>query len=392
MSKVPVMKRRDLLAIGAMLAATTSLRSAQAGQLSDRAIERSQLSLGDTSRFKRIFARAERGGTIRLGFIGGSITAGAIASAPANSYVERVADWWQMSFPKARIETVNAAIGGTGSLYGSLRVGQDFLARDLDAVIIEFSVNDAWTDQEPFESLVRHILASSPDIAVMLLFMVYDHGGNEQDWQQKIGAHYKLPMVSFRDAVWPELQAGRIKAADIFVDIVHPNDAGHRITANLVTTQLGRLRKAQAGNASSAALPPPLYGDRFQTARWIGASKLKPTDQDGWTLSKTDDPPPHSLGPDIWLSEPGVETPLSFDWEGTGLVAVMWLENGDSNPVTLEIDGRPAQVITTETQPRRNVVTVALDLPKGKHSFSISRKLGIDARPPFGLYGIGIIP
>ena len=83
---------------------------------------------------------------------------------------------------------------------------------------------------------------------------------------------------------------------------------------------------------------------------------------------------------------------MSLAWEGTGLVAVMWLENGDSNPVTLEIDGRPAQVIITETQPRRNVVTVALDLPKGKHSFSISRKLGIDARPPFGLYGIGIIP
>ena len=133
MSKVSVMKRRDLLAIGAMLAATTSLRSARAGQLSDTAIERSQLSLGDTSRFKRIFARAERGRTIRLGFIGGSITAGAIASAPANSYVERVADWWRMSFPKARIETVNAAIGGTGSLYGSLRVGQDFLSRHLDA-------------------------------------------------------------------------------------------------------------------------------------------------------------------------------------------------------------------------------------------------------------------
>ncbi len=392
MKTVPVMKRRDLLAITAMLAAATSLRSAEAGQVSDAAIERSQLSPGDPARFKRVFARAERGETIRLGFIGGSITAGAIATAPANSYAARVSDWWRKTFPKARIETVNAAVGGTGSLYGSLRVGQDFLSRDLDAVIIEFSVNDAWTDQEPFESLVRHVLASSPDIAVMLLFMVYDQGGNEQDWQQKIGAHYKLPMVSYRDAVWPELQSGRMKAADIFVDIVHPNDAGHRITADLVTTQLDRLRKAQAGDASDADLPPPLYGDRFQNARWIGASKLKPKSSNGWTLTRTDDPPPHSLGPDIWLSEPGVETTLSLAWEGTGLVVVMMLDNGDTNPVTLEIDGKPAQVITTETQPRRNVVTVALDLPKGAHSFSISRKLGIDARPPFGLYGIGIVP
>lgn len=386
------MKRRDLLAIAAILATTASLGAAETVQLSDTVIRRSQLSLGDPARFKRVFDRAKRGETIRIGFIGGSITAGAIASAPANGYAARVSDWWRKTFPKARIEMVNAAIGGTGSLYGSLRVEQDFLSHDLDAVIIEFAVNDAWTDQEPFESLVRHVLASSLDIAVMLLFMVYDHGGNEQEWQQKIGAYYDLPMVSFRDAVWPELQSGRLKVKDILVDIVHPNDTGHRITAELVTTQLDSLRKAEAIGASSPALPSPLYGNRFQNAHWIGATRLKPQNSNGWTLTRTDDPPPHALGPDIWLTEPGVETPLSLDWQGTGLVAVMWLENGDTNPVTLEIDGKPAQIINTQTQPRRNVVTVALDLPKGKHSFSINRKLGIDARPPFGLYGIGIIP
>ena len=386
------MKRRDLLAIGAVLAASTSLRAAEPGPISDAALARAQVSLGDPARFKRVFARAERGEKIRLGFIGGSITAGAITSAPANSYAALVSDWWRKTFPKARFEIVNAAIGGTGSLYGSLRIGQDFLSRDLDAVIIEFAVNDAWTDQEPFESLVRRVLAPSQDIAVMLLFMVYDQGGNEQEWQEKIGAHYKLPMVSYKNAIWPELQTGRLKTADILVDIVHPNDTGHRLTGQMVTAELGELRKAETGKGSATALPPPLYGARFQNARWIGATKLKPKSSNGWTLTRTDDPPPYSLGPEIWFAEPGTESPLSLQWEGTGLVAVMSLENGDTNPVTLEIDGKVAQVIDTQTQPRRNVVTVALDLPKGRHSFSVSRKLGNDARPFFGLYGVGVIP
>lgn len=385
------MKRRDLLAIGAMLA-VTSPRAAQPGSLTKATIERSRFSVIDAACFKGVFSRAERGETIRLGFIGGSITAGAIASAPANSYAALVSDWWRKTFPKARIEVVNAAVGGTGSLYGSLRVGQELLSHGPDAVIIEFSVNDAWTDQEPFESLVRHVLASSPNIAIMLLFMVYDNGGSEQEWQQKIGAHYKLPMVSYRDAIWPELQSGRLRTTDILVDIVHPNDFGHRIAADLVTAELDRLRKAEAGDGTSAALPPPLYGARFQNARWINALMLKPKISEGWTLTKTDDPPPHALGPEIWLAEPGTEFPLSLDWEGTGLVAVMMLENGDTNAVALEIDGKVAQVITAETQPRRNIVTVALDLPMGSHSFTISRKLGNDRRPSFGLYGIGIIP
>lgn len=385
------MKRRDLLAIGAMLA-VTSPRAAQPGSLTKATIERSRFSVIDAARFKGVFSRAERGETIRLGFIGGSITAGAIASAPANSYAALVSDWWRKTFPKARIEVVNAAVGGTGSLYGSLRVGQELLSHGPDAVIIEFSVNDAWTDQEPFESLVRHVLASSPNIAIMLLFMVYDNGGSEQEWQQKVGAHYKLPMVSYRDAIWPELQSGRLRTTDILVDTVHPNDFGHRIAADLVTAELDRLREAEAGAGTSAALPPPLYGARFQNARWINALTLKPMISEGWTLTKTDDPQPHALGPEIWLAEPGTESPLPFEWEGTGLVAVMMLENRDTNAVALEIDGKVAQVITAETQPRRNVVTVALDLPMGRHSFTISRKLGNDRRPFFGLYGIGIIP
>ncbi len=387
-----MIKRRDLLAISAMLAATTSLRASDLGPLAESIIERSQVSLVDPDRFKRVLARAVRGEKIRIGFIGGSITAGARASVPENSYTARVCDWWRKTFPKARIEMVNAAVGGTGSLYGSLRVGQELLSHHLDAVFIEFAVNDAWTDQEPYESLVRHVLTSSPDIAVMLLFMMYDDGASEQEWQQGIGVHYKLPMVSYRDAVWPELQSGRLMTTDILVDIVHPNDFGHRIAAELVTVELGRLRKTEARDGSSADLPPPLYGARFQNARWWDATKLKPNVTESWSLTKASDPPPHALGPEIWLADPDTESALCLEWEGTGLVAVMMRENGDANAVTLKIDGKVAQAITAETQPQRNIVTVALDLKKGRHSFSVSRKFGNDTRPFFGLYGIGIIP
>ena len=47
-------------------------------------------------------------------------------------------------------------------------------------------------------------------------------------------------MVSFRDALWPEIQAGRLKWSDVEADIVHPNDRGHAYAAQFVTRLLER--------------------------------------------------------------------------------------------------------------------------------------------------------
>ena len=98
---------------------------------------------------------------------------------------------------------INAGLGGTGSMYGALRAGRDLLAGLPDFVVVEFAVNDNWTDGEAFEGLVRQILAQPNSPAVLLLFMMWEKGGNDQEMQSIVGAHYLLPMVSFRDAIWP---------------------------------------------------------------------------------------------------------------------------------------------------------------------------------------------
>ena len=44
-------------------------------------------------------------------------------------------------------------------MYGALRAGRDLLSGAPDLVVIEFAVNDNWTDGEAYEGLVRQILA-----------------------------------------------------------------------------------------------------------------------------------------------------------------------------------------------------------------------------------------
>ena len=68
---------------------------------------------GDTSRLAAVMAKAARGGEICVGFLGGSITQGSLASELSRCYASLVADWWRQSFPTAAIRDVNAGIGGT---------------------------------------------------------------------------------------------------------------------------------------------------------------------------------------------------------------------------------------------------------------------------------------
>ena len=185
---------------------------------------------------------------------------GALASNPQNSYAGRLLAWWQEKFPQCEFRLINAGAGGTGSMYGALRAAKDLLFAKPDLVVIEFAVNDNWTDGEAYEGLVRQILAQPNSPAVVLLFMMWERGGNDQEMQAKIGAYYGLPMVSFRDALWPEISAGRIPWSDYIVDTVHPNDAGHKLAARLLTTMCGArtergFNEHDQGRCASAAAP-----------------------------------------------------------------------------------------------------------------------------------------
>ena len=201
---------------------------------------RSLTDIGDTSRLKEVMAKAERGEPITIATIGGSITQGAAASEWKYRYANQLAGWWHDKFPNTTIRFVNAGIGGTGSLYGVFRSQYDLHPYDPDFVIVEFAVNDgdALVCYYSYEGLVRQILSKPNQPAVMQVFMMRNDGDNEQPWQAQIGAQYGLPSISFRDAFWPELEAGNILWEDIYGDLIHPNDLGHEYVAKFVTNLL----------------------------------------------------------------------------------------------------------------------------------------------------------
>ncbi len=196
---------------------------------------------GNLRRLKDVMRRAEAGEDISVGFIGGSITMGCLASRPELCYAYRVYEWWRKTFPKAEVSYINAGIGATTSQFAAARVEADLLTYHPDVVFVEFSVNDDACDffMETYESLIRKIYTFDQKTAIICINSVrYDDGGNAEVWHAQIARYYELPQISMQSSIYPKVAAGRIAAEAITSDYLHPNDNGHELVAGVINAFL----------------------------------------------------------------------------------------------------------------------------------------------------------
>lgn len=236
-------------------------------------MEKAVVHRGNWARLRAVMDRTARGEDICVGFLGGSITQGSLASRQELCYASLVVDWWRKSFPEAAIRDVNAGIGGTTSQFGAARAEEDLLRYGPDVVFIEFSVNDEDTPhfRETYEGLVRRVYQAGP--AVVLIHNVrYDNGVSAEDVHRQVGAHYDLPSVSLRSTLWPEVRDGCIPAREVTPDDLHPNDAGHAIVATAVTALLERVKAASETGTepeTEGPMPAPLTANAYEhSVRW----------------------------------------------------------------------------------------------------------------------------
>lgn len=223
---------------------------------------------GNLTRLKKLMKRAQKGETITLGFLGGSITQGSLASQPNLCYAYRVYSWWCKTFPQSKFVYINAGIGGTNSQFGVARVEDDLLSSHPDFVITEFSVNDLSTEHfcETYEGVVRRICLADGEPAVLLVHNVYyDSGSNAQVQHAKIGRHYQLPCVSMQSTIYPEILSGQIENRMITEDDLHPNDLGHELVASVITYFLEKvLAEVDQSEQPEQNFPRPLTLNTYE--------------------------------------------------------------------------------------------------------------------------------
>ena len=257
--------------------------------ITDVMYERALLSEGNMARLADVMNRAEGGEDITVGVIGGSITQGSLASSHANCYAERFFDYWREKFPQANIEGVNAGIGGTNSYLGVHRVDDQLLSFAPDVVVVEFSVNDTdkVMNKYSYDSLVRKILNSPSQPAVILLFTTQEDGTSLQEVHREIGTAYDLPMLSYREIVYPEVAAGTLDWKRISPDNIHPNDVGHGFIGQLLGRYLDSVydRRSEIDTSDLSFTAEPYTADYYADGRMYGASEINAAEMTGFELS-----------------------------------------------------------------------------------------------------------
>jgi lysophospholipase L1-like esterase len=368
-----MMAKSLLLSVSFLFCIASLLSSACHTAAQDDPLARSLVSLGDLARLQRVMIRARTARRVVIAVIGGSITAGAAATSEEKRWGNRVAKWWERAFPETEIHFVNAGIGATGSNIGAHRAEQDLLRYQPDFVVAEFGVNDPNTEfaAETLEGLTRQILKQPNSPAMMLLFTMHRGGGNAQEWHSKIGLHYGLPMVSFRDALWPEIEAGRLKWEDVEADDVHPNDRGHEYCARFIANVLDRVLADLPDDRHLPpvpAVPDPLISDVFEYATMANADAIAPTSNTGWHPAEV-----WPFGRCWEAVEPG--SALEFEVEGTAVSVAHYRIKGDMGMARAWVDDRPPVELQgwfeADWGGYAAWALVARDLAPGKHELRV---------------------
>ncbi len=144
--------------------------------------------------------------SLRIGYFGGSITAGAGSSdSERTCYRAIITQYLRDKYPESEITEINSAIGGTGTSYGMFRMVPDLLTRRPDLVFIEFAVNDYGDSYDSIraqtETIVRKLLLADCSTDIIMLFSTSEElignieAGQENDSrsaQLTVAHHYNI--------------------------------------------------------------------------------------------------------------------------------------------------------------------------------------------------------
>lgn len=246
--------------------------------MANKYIEASVLNRGNWARLKACMKRAQKGEKLTIGYLGGSITMGSVATVQEKCYAYLSHMWWKEKFPQAEISFVNAGIGATTSQFGVARVEEDLLSYKPDVVFIEFTVNDDSTPhfQETYESLVRKVYGSEPAPAVVTLQNAFYHDAKSAtEIHTPVAKYYDLPCVSFKKSVVDRVLDGDIVETDITPDHLHPNDVGHALLAENVKWFLDKVHAEMDVEEDAVPLKAvPMTKNRYETSKRMRNQQL----------------------------------------------------------------------------------------------------------------------
>lgn len=321
----------------------------------DEEFERMEIpSRNNAYKLSNTFNKMEKGETIKVAYLGGSVTSGHGASDPDKTSWRALTTAYLKSVSSGPVTEINAAEGGTGSYFGASRFEYDVSSKKPDLVFIEFLVNDGYSgisaehSQANLEYMVNNIYDKNPyaDIVLVLVTNTAIFGRQTSIYkaQVEVANYYDIPIVDFGGELYNRFEGSIGFFKENFNDSVHPNDKGYKLYADIMADALKELLVS----APSAVHKKPanrLSKNGFTTLANIQASSINNSNWvvSHWKNSRNKDY--HSLYP-MCLEPKNVDATLKVTFTGNTFGYIGLLKDGCK--LTFVIDGSRKKILIGE--------------------------------------------
>lgn len=229
------------------------------------------------------FAKLEKGGPVRIAYLGGSITA-------AKGWRPKSLAWFQSEYPNAQFIEINAAISGTGSDFGACRIEPDVLSKNPDLVFMEHRVNGgADYEAKSVEGIVRRIWKANPQTDICLVYTISEgmvktlREGKQTGFgavMETIANAYGIPSIDLGVEIAKREKSGAlvfksntaVEGKLVFTkDGAHPGDEGHDIYRDVIARSM--LAMKGVSKPQPHLLPAPLEANCWESAALMPVAK-----------------------------------------------------------------------------------------------------------------------
>ncbi|MBN8218684.1 MAG: SGNH/GDSL hydrolase family protein [Spirochaetes bacterium] len=322
------------------------------------------------------FAKTKKGGAYRVAYLGGSITAQPGYRVKSLAYLNK-------AYPNCKFTEINAAIGGTGSDLGVLRIDHDVFVEKPDLLFVEFAVNDGGAPPadivKQMEGIVRKTWKNFPTCDILFVYtftlallpdLKTNYFNRSAATMELVADHYGIPSIHMGlEAVRlegegkllmkaPEAKLERVsgeelnQASKVAVgpdgkipfskDGVHPyTDTGHQLYEEAIERSVPAIVKASGAAAPYTALKAPMDPKNLENTVMLTMDKAQMSGP--WKKMPVDDGLGKSFSnrmDSLWKGEPGAV--LSFKWRGTA-AKVYDLLGPDCGSLEITVDGKASK-------------------------------------------------
>jgi lysophospholipase L1-like esterase len=314
-----------------------------------------------------LFAKLNNGEPVTIAYYGGSITAGP-------GWRTYTLDWFRKTYPNAKINELNASLGGSGSIVGVFRADHDLVNPKPDAVFIEFSLNDVADVRDrsaevagALEGIIRKLRMSKADTDICLAYTLHSSAVDllnqgkfsaSVSLHESIAEHYRIStihmgVVAARMAKEDKLVFSAPKSPGdkdaqgrvIFSnDGTHPSEAGHALNGAAAVRGLEQLKSNR--KTMDHLLPKALSSIPWEKAKTITAEGNGTFSGNWEKLTAANGPGCRRFGkrfytwfPHLYRSgTPGSSVTVRF--RGTH-IGIKGMEGPDSGVVSIRMDEKP---------------------------------------------------